>query len=438
MQNNILPHSEELEQMIVGHMIYDPELLEGIINKINAEQFYYSKHQTIFTNIVELFSNNQAVDIVLLRLHMEKNKTLSDVGGIAYLTFIGLGLLSGAKINDYISEFIKLYVLRETIKSLQIALQKTFKNDGEIDGIITELKQSVVSLNVCTIKAPYSAIIEVKDNVYKEIEQYEQGKTIGISTGYIDLDEKIGGIHKNDLTILAGATSIGKTTFALNLALNVLHQGMRVGYLSMETSASIIYQRLACMEIKKDYSLLRRGYFSSVDYSNLKGMVEALSDLPLFVIDNGGINRMGVLSGSRRMRQEQCVDLIIIDYLQQISHNDREMRVQQVSGDVRAIKGLNVDLSIPIILISSLSRAYDVSADKKPRLSHLKESGDIEYSIDTALMLHRDKDDHTNNIVTVLIEKQRYCGVSQVELLYQPQSGRYVNCERRQTWHDKS
>ncbi len=437
-QNNPPLHSEELEQAIIGHMIYSPELLSDIINRTTVSQFYFDKHQAIYANILELINTNKIVDVLLLTVHMDKNKTLSTAGGAGYLASLYHVLLSGANINEHISELCRFYILRETIKSIQRALIEANKQDTGIEEIIDGLKQSIAAINISTIQPPYKAIAEVRDTVYQEIELYEQNKSIGISTGFIDLDNQMGGMHKNDLIVLAGVTSIGKTTFALNIASNLINRGLGVGYISMETSTSIIYQKLACMDIRKDYASLRRGYFTPKDYSELKAMVEALSELPLYVIDNGSIDRIGVLVGARRMRQERGVELIIIDYLQQISHhNDRDMRVQQVSGDVRAIKGLNVDLGVPIILISSLSRAVDMGIDKKPQLSHLKESGDIEYSIDTALMLYRNKDDANDKNVVILIEKQRHCGKGQVTLQYQYQGNRYVNCEHYQTWHDK-
>lgn len=423
----IPPHSLESEQAVLGALMLRPSAIHEITDLIAPEMFYARKHSTIFQTMLELSSKNEPIDVLSVASKLKEKKQINEVGGNSYLNEIMGNVPSTVNIRHYADIVYKKHILRSLIDaSEQIATQAYAEADQDVADILDSAEKSIfrVSSNM-NVK---NGFVSIKQGLLDTVEQIEylrehKDEVRGVPTGFPDLDNILAGLQKSDLVILAARPSIGKTTFALDIARNVALSGRAVGIFSLEMSANQLVQRMLSAESRVDAWAIRTGHgLSSQHFSILQEAASRLQKAPIYIDDQAGNSIVKMRAVARRLKSEHGLALIVIDYLQLIhASKNYDNMVNQITEISRALKQLARELDVPVLALSQLSRAVE-SRGGKPRLSDLRDSGSIEQDADVVMFLHREdryKDQaEKDNIVEVLIEKHRNGAVGKIDLLF--------------------
>jgi replicative DNA helicase len=387
-------------------MILDKEAILDIVEIIKAEDFYRNTHEVIFESIMTLYERNEPVDMVTLGDELTSRDILDDIGGIEYLnelTTAGI-ITTNAK---YYAKIIE--------------------------------EKSIFDISQKKARDGFSSIKEILIETYEEIEKaYESdGSITGLSTGFRDLDLKTSGLQRSDLILVAARPSMGKTAFSLNLCQNVATQneGASVAIFSLEMAKAQLVQRMLATQAGVGLGKIRNGDLESEDWAKLASASAPLSEAKVYIDDTPGITVMEMRAKCRRLKMEQGLDMIMIDYLQLMSGGGKqENRQQEISNISRGLKGLAREMDCPVIALSQLSRAPELRADHRPILSDLRESGAIEQDADIVMFLYRDEyyfnDSEKKGIGEIIIAKQRNGETGTVELAWLGDLVKFVNLER--------
>ena len=389
-----LPANIEAERSILGAILLNDESLESVIEILIETDFYVPAHQTIYKAMVHLREASQRIDLITLQDILAQNGKLEQVGGVVYL----LGLQEDIPAMGLIVQHAQIVrakaVLRELITSSMNIISICYEQaEDEINSIIDEAekkifqisnsrsKQSFMQLNIW-LKKTFQHLSSIKNSA--------KGLT-GVPTPFAQLNQMTSGFQENDLIILAARPSMGKTALSLNLASHAIKEKKTVGFFSLEMSAEQLTLRLLSSESGINNQNIRNATISSEEWIELTHVAAELAELKLFIDDTPGISIMELRAKARKLKSQQGVDLLIIDYLQLLHSTKRhENRHQEVSEISRSLKELAKELKIPIIALSQLSRAVDSRMDKRPMLSDLRESGAIEQDADVIMFLFRE------------------------------------------------
>lgn len=431
-----LPHSLEAEQSIIGAMIADKKIPPLVIEKVKAEYFHNSQHRAIFKVLSAMFTSGQSIDIVTVLNESEKLHIFENAAeGRKYFTEIANILPSTANVESYCRIVADKYYLRslgEVAKQLITDIQ-----DGEQDAqlLLDSTEQKIYDIrqgkDVKGLVPIEDAILEAYDRLSK-IAGPDKDKFMGARSGYSGLDNMIAGLNKSDLIIIAARPGMGKTSFAMNIAVNVARRGNGdVVTFNLEMSKDQLASRILSSEAYVDSGSLRNGRISTEDWVKLSTSAGYLRELPLFIDDTAS---MTVPQMKAKLRRRKNLSLVIIDYLQLMESTSRsDNRVQVISEITRQLKVMAKELNVPVILLSQLSRGVESRTDKRPMLSDLRESGSIEQDADIVLFLYRDsyynKESPKKNISECLIAKNRHGETGMVELIWDGRYTRFSNPE---------
>jgi replicative DNA helicase len=389
-----LPSNIEAERAILGAILLNDESLEHVVEILIETDFYVPAHQTIYKAMVDLKEANQRIDLITLQDILAQGGKLEQIGGVVYL----LGLQEDIPAMGLIVQHAQIVrakaVLRELITSSMNIISICYEQaEDEINSIIDEAekkifqisnsrsKQSFVQLNIW-LKKTFQHLSSIKNSA--------KGMT-GVPTPFSQLNQMTSGFQENDMIILAARPSMGKTALALNLATHAIKEKKTVGFFSLEMSAEQLTLRLLASESGINNQNIKNATISSEEWIELTHVAAELAEMKLFIDDTAGISIMELRAKARKLKSQQNVDMIIIDYLQLLHSTKRhENRHQEVSEISRSLKGLAKELKIPIIALSQLSRAVDSRMDKRPMLSDLRESGAIEQDADVIMFLFRE------------------------------------------------
>lgn len=434
----IPPNSLEAEQSVLGAMLLDKEAITAATELITGEDFYREAHKEIFEAVVEIFDRGEPVDLITLTEKLKVRNTLEAVGGITYLTNLMNVVPATHNVHYYAKIIEDKALLRRLIKSSNEIMARSFEATDEVSSIIDSAEKSIfnISLNRSTQgPVPIKKILNTNFDKIEEL-YLNKGKITGVPSGFNDLDDKLSGLQKSDLVLVAARPSMGKTSFIMNIVQNAgIREKVPTAIFSLEMSKEQLTQRLLCAEALIDAHRLRVGDISEDEWIKLARVMGPLSDAPIFIDDTAAISITEMRAKCRRLKIEHNLGLVLIDYLQLMSgKGGYDSRQQEISDISRSLKALAKELQIPVVACAQLSRAPELRADHRPIMSDLRESGAIEQDADVIMFLYRDEyyhpDTDKKNIGEVIIAKQRNGPTGTVELVWLGQFTKFVNKEK--------
>jgi replicative DNA helicase len=431
-----LPQSIEAEQSVLGSMITDKNAVVEAIEKLEENDFYRDGHKVIFKTISEMFKDDMPVDLVTLLERLKATEKLEKAGGVTYVSELSSSLLTTINLSAYIKIVKEKSILRKLIRASTSIIEDSYNKQGEVEEVLEGAEKKIFDIAEKRTTSDFEPLNVVLERGFLEIERLfnNKGEITGVGSGFVDLDAKTSGFQKGDMVLIAARPSMGKTTFALNIAEHAaLREGKSVVVFSLEMSKEQLAYKLLCSEANVDMLKLRTGALDDKDWENIARATGPLSKAKIYIDDTAGVTVMEMRSKCRRLKLEYGIDLIVIDYLQLMSGSSNESRQQEVSEISRSIKALAKEMECPVIALSQLSRAPEQRADHRPMLSDLRESGSIEQDADLVMFLYRDeyynKETEDTNIAECIIAKQRNGPVGTVKLAWLGQYSKFGNLE---------
>lgn len=435
---NVPPHSLEAEQSVLGAMIIDKTAINTAIEILKPEDFYREANKEVFEAIIDLFNKNEPVDLITLSEELKSRGTLENIGGLTYLANLSSGVSTTANIKYYCEIVEEKSILRRLIKTCDDIIGKSYENSEDVGSIIEQAEKGIFDITQGRDRDGFASI---KDALLESFSRMEEmaakgGGITGLTTGFIDLDNKLSGLQKSDLILLAARPSMGKTALGLNIALNsALKEDAKVAIFSLEMSKEQLVQRMLSSFAHVELQNIINGNLTEEEWMKVIQAMGPLSQVDIFIDDTAGISLTEMKAKSRRLKVENGLDLIVIDYLQLMESSSRqENRQQEISAISRGLKALAKEMDCPVIALSQLSRAPELRSDHRPILSDLRESGAIEQDADVVLFLYRDEyynvDSEKKNIGEVIIAKHRNGPTGTVELVWMGPFTKFANYEK--------
>lgn len=442
MNASLIPQNIDAEEAVLGAILVNPDCITKVVEVLRAESFYKPAHRYVYDAMVQLFNQNERIDLVSVSDVLNFGSKLELVGGRAFINDLSYKTITTSNIEYYAK------IVQEK------AIKRSLINAGsEIVSLGYDMNSTDESLNAAeklifdiASKKATKDLSHVKDLVLQSYEKIEyrynhRDELTGVPTGFYELDTMTSGLQKSDLIILAARPSMGKTAFALNIAQNVaIRANTAVAIFSLEMSKEQLVQRMLCSEAEVDSQRLRSGHMQSKDWEKLANAMNEFAEAPLYIDDAGGCTLTDIRAKCRRLAmEEKKLGLVVIDYLQLMEGVGKEDRIQQISAISRGLKTLARELNVPVIALSQLSRAVEQRKDRRPMLSDLRESGAIEQDADIVMFIYRD--DYYNREESddapkatgkegkseILIAKQRNGPVGNFELLFQSNITKFKN-----------
>ncbi|OES46309.1 replicative DNA helicase [Domibacillus iocasae] len=438
--DRVPPQNIEAEQAVLGAIFLEPSALTVASEILIPEDFYRNAHQQIYLTMLKLGDHGKAVDVVTVTEDLAAQKLIEDVGGISYLSELASAVPTAANIEYYARIVEEKSLLRRLIRTATTIASDGYEREDEVEGLLSEAEKSIMEVAQRKNAGAFHNIKDVLVRTYDNIEllHNRKGDVTGIPTGFAELDRMTAGFQRNDLIIVAARPSVGKTAFALNIAQNVAtNTDETVAIFSLEMGAEQLVMRMLCAEGNINAQSLRTGALTDEDWRKLTMAMGSLSNSGIYIDDTPGVRIGEIRSKCRRLKQEQGLGMILIDYLQLIQGNGRsgENRQQEVSEISRSLKALARELEVPVIALSQLSRGVEQRQDKRPMMSDIRESGSIEQDADIVAFLYRDdyydKESENKNMIEIIIAKQRNGPTGTVELAFVKEYNKFVNVERR-------
>jgi replicative DNA helicase len=440
----MLPHSIDAEEAVLGAMFLDVEAIMKIADQVRPEDFYRPEHEEIFATMLTLFERHQPIDLVTVSEELASRKKFEMVGGPAKLSALVSGIASATNVVYHAGIVRQKALLRRLITASNTIGQLGFQEDREAAEVLDDAEKTLFGVTQRYLKQNFVSVRAVLDESFERLGLLanQDSGLRGVPMGFRQIDRLMGGLQRSDLIILAARPSMGKTTYALNIAEHVaLREKKVVGVFSLEMSKEQLVDKMLSSLSRVDSWKLRNGNLNEDDMAQLIEAQAELAEAKLYIEDSAGASIMEVRTKARRLMAEVGLDLLVIDYLQLMSgsatKSNSENRVQEVSEISRSLKALAKELNVPIIALSQLSRAVEARNDKRPMLSDLRESGSIEQDADVVMFLYRDdyynknKEEH-NHLVEVIIAKHRNGPTGDVRLSAQLQYSRFYDLDPRQ------
>ena len=434
------PHSIEAEQSVLGGLLLDNESWEKTADFLVEHDFYRRDHQLIFRGIAALFEQSQPVDVITLAEYHDTRGELEQVGELAYLGMLSRNTPSSANIVAYASIVRERSILRQLITVGTTISNTAFNQEGRTSEEMLDLVEGQVFEIAEKGAKRAGGFVQVKEVLSKVVDRidtlFEQDSAItGLSTGFTDFDEQTSGLQAADLVVVAGRPSMGKTTFAMNLAENAAIKSKEpVAVFSMEMPSDALAMRMLSSLGQIDQHRLRTGKLNDDDWPRLTSAIALLNEAPLFIDDTPALTVTELRARARRLKREHGLSMIVIDYIQLMQGSgggSNENRATEVSEISRSLKALAKELEVPVIALSQLNRSLEQRPNKRPIMSDLRESGAIEQDADLIVFIYRDEvyneDSPEKGKAEIIIGKQRNGPIGTVALTFQGKYTRFVN-----------
>lgn len=438
-EERIPPQNLVAEQSVLGSMLLDKNAAVRAIEMLVPDCFYRDAHKFIFEAVINLFDRGEPIDLVTVTEELKKAGKLDAVGGSIYVADLLNSVPTAANIEYYAKIVEEKYLLRRLIDSGTKIVGEAFSDPENVDTVLDEAEKSIFDIALKRNREGFHKIDSVIKRVLDKIDSlYGKKQAItGTPTGFADLDQITAGFQNSDLIIVAARPSVGKTALALNIAQEVtIRHKVPVAIFSLEMSKEQLAQRMLCSEAEVDAQRLKTASLSDTGWKKLTRALGKLSEAPLYIDDTSSLTATEIRAKARRLKIERGLGLVIVDYLQLMRGRNRiENRVQEISDIARSLKTLARELEVPVLALSQLSRAVEQRPDRIPRLSDLRESGEIEQTADLVLFIHRE--DYYNpqsergNIAEIIIAKQRNGPVGSIELVFRKEIAKFCSKETR-------
>ncbi|MBI4272919.1 replicative DNA helicase [Candidatus Uhrbacteria bacterium] len=400
MQGKIPPHNIEAEQSLLGALLIDKDAIGRIADAITPLDFYKTSHTMIFEAMLDLFEKRDPIDLLSLGNRLDEKKNLEAVGGRSYL----IGLAQIVPTSSNVVHYASIIHKKATLRRLQAAASEITElsyTDEDIEQVLDKAEERVFAVAQKLNKQVFTPLKTILGEAFERIDEIhkEKGKLRGIPTGFSSLDNLLAGLQKSDLIVIAARPSVGKTSFALDIARKMsIQRKASVGIFSLEMSKEQLVDRLICSEAGVDLWKMRTGRLSdrgeSDDFVRIGHAMNTLSEARMYIDDSASANILEIKAKARRLQSEHGLDCIILDYLQLMEGKSKpEGRVQEVAEITRGLKSIARELGIPVVALSQLSRAVELNKPALPRLAHLRESGSIEQDSDVVIFIYRKSSD---------------------------------------------
>lgn len=432
------PQNIEAEQCMLGCLMLDKDAIVKVIDFIRAEDFYKGTHQDIYQAMAELYERADPIDILSVSSRLKEKSKLEDAGGSAYLTSLINTVPTATHVLNYAKIVRQKKILRDLISASQEIGLSAFDEAEEVDILLDKAEKTVFDIGQRALTQTFIPIKDILPETFERLDMLSKhhGSYRGVPTGFKDLDNKLSGLQKADLIILAARPSMGKTSLALDIARNVaVHENKPVGIFSLEMGKDQITDRLISSTGNIDSWHLRTGQLKDDDYSRIQHAMGILSDAPIYINDAGSVNILQMRAMARRLQASKGLSLLVVDYLQLMQPMNRYASpVQQTTENSRALKILAKELNVPVLVLSQLSRAVEQRVPQIPRLADLRESGAIEQDADVVMFIYREDVYNENSlnpgVAKILIEKHRNGPPGFVELYFEKQRVSFRNLEK--------
>jgi replicative DNA helicase len=436
--DRVPPQSLDAEMSVLGAALLDREAILKVIEILGPGYFYKTAHNIIFEAIIELFEKNEPVDLVTLTELLRKKDKLDEVGGAVALSELLNSVPTAANVEFYAKIVREKYILRRLINTGTQIVNMAYLEEEDVEDILDRAEQLIFDVVQKKVLRGFTHIKDMLHDSFEAIERLYAKKqhVTGISSGFIDLDEKTSGFHPSDLIIIAGRPSMGKSSLSLNIAQHAaVQEKVPVAIFSLEMSGEQVVSRLLCSEARVDAHKLRTGMLSEQDWPRLTTAAGILADADIFIDDTPAISMLELRAKARRLKLKHNIGLIIIDYLQLMQCRGKyESRQQEISEISRSLKALAKELNLPIIALSQLSRAVEARTTRRPQLSDLRESGAIEQDADLVLFVYRpeyyDPTPENEGIAEIIIGKHRNGPIGSLELAFIKKYARFENLSK--------
>lgn len=429
----IMPHSTESEQSVLGAMMMDSQAIASVTEVLTGEDFYNKQYGIIYDAMVELNASGRPVDLITLQDLLKEKDVPPEVSSLTYVRDFLDTVPTSANAKYYANIVKEKSVLRKLIRANDDVSAMCYSGKEKLDDILDTAEKKVYDVVQRRGSSEFTPIEEVVMNALNTIEKASKvkGTVTGVPTGFADLDYKTAGFQPSDLLLIAARPAMGKTAFALNIALNAaIRDNKKVALFELEMSKESLVNRLFAMESKVNAQKIRTGDLSAAEWTSLSEGATEIAKSNIVIDDNASITPAELRSKCRKLQMEKGLDMIIIDYLQLMT-TGKENRQQEVSDISRSLKLLARELNVPVVALSQLSRKVEERTDKRPMLSDLRESGAIEQDADVVMFLYREdyykKDTENTNVTEVIIAKQRNGPIGTVNLLWFPEYMQFKN-----------
>lgn len=440
-----MPQNLEAEMSILGACFLSTYALDKVCEEVTSEMFYSEANKRIFEAIYSLHQNKIPLDSTVLVNEIEKRENINSIGGLEYLSEVVDSVISAANIDYYI-DIVREKALRRKLVEVSTSITTSaFDEETETNDIIDNAEKSIFSVTKSRKAGEFKTISDVMKNTQARLEDLAKNdkEITGVATGFYDFDKLTSGLHENELIIIAARPAMGKTAFALNLAVNsAINSKKNVALFNLEMSAEQLAMRMIAAQGGIDQNKLKTGRLEHNDWKKVNEAMSELSDTNLYIEDASGISVSEIRAKCRRLAtQGPGLGLVIIDYLQLIEGSSRYAgnRQQEVSEISRSLKTMAMELSVPVIALAQLSRSVELRENKRPIMSDLRESGSIEQDADIVAFLYRDDyynksaAEQTNVSVTELIVgKHRNGSTGTIELLFERTMSNFRNYLKKQ------
>jgi replicative DNA helicase len=439
------PHSVEAEQGVLGSMLISPrDAIAEVVEKITADYFYVPAHQTIFNVLVDLWNAGAGIDLITFTQVLRDRNLLESVGGAAAVTTLYTFVPTAANVGYYIDIVRDKYILRSIIAAGTESVRRAYEEQDEVGNLLDEVEQRIFAVGEDRFKGQ---MLSMKDQVMEAIESIEKlyerkGGITGVSTGFVEFDRMTSGMHPSEMIVIAARPSMGKTALAMNIAEHVaINEKLGVGVFSLEMSSQQLVQRLLCSRARVNLQKVRDGFLGERDFPSLTAAASKLAEAKIFIDDSASLTILELRAKARRLKSQQDVQLIIVDYLQLLrstsrrAQDNRQLEISEISA---GLKGLAKELKIPLIVVAQLNRQPEQRTGGKPRLSDLRESGSIEQDADLVGLLVRpeiyEEDEEARaekaGEAELIIAKQRNGPVGEIPLTFLKEFTRFEDRAR--------
>jgi len=436
------PQATDLEEGVLGALMLEKDAFTAVNDLLKPEMFYKPNHQKVYSAIYELNKKGEPIDILTVTNQLKSSGDLDLIGGPYFIAKLTSGIGSAANIEYHVRILQEKFIKRELIRISSEVTNQAFEESTDVFDLLDFAEQNLFDVSQGNLNRANTKMSDLLHEAIQGIENKDgDEKNSGVPSGFHELDEVTGGWQPSNLIIVAARPGMGKTAFALALARNAaIDYKKPVAIFSLEMEAVELVNRMISMETGLESDKLRKGKLNEDDWNQLHRNIQALSDAPIFINDTPGLSIMEFRSIARRLKQQNDVSLILIDYLQLMrgTGDSKGLREQEISMISRSLKAISKELKIPIIALAQLSRKVEESTDKKPLLSHLRESGAIEQDADMVTFLYRpeyykitqDSDGNsTLGTAQVIIAKNRHGALRDINLGFIAEQTKFHNLD---------
>lgn len=439
--NNGLPHNIEAERALIGSVFWSYASLQKVCEEVSSEVFYLDSHSKIFEVIKGLYQEKKPVDAGTVTSAIINKGLLLQVGGVEYLDSVFGSVATGANVGYYIDIVLEKFTLRRMIEAATAIITSANKADVKVGEAVEAAEKSILGISKLRKTSEFRSVQEVLDKAQNDLETLakNKGRVTGLTTGLVDLDNLTNGFSPTQLIIVAARPAVGKTAFALNIACAAAKSTKKnIAVFSLEMPAEQLIMRMISSLGQVDNKKLQTGKLENEDWRRINEAISQLAETNIFFHDAGGVTASEIKAKCRRLStQGEGLGLVIIDYLQLIDSSSKYSgsRQQEVSEISRSLKTMALELEVPVIALSQLSRSVEKREDKKPVLSDLRESGSIEQDADIVAALHAPSvevpvDENLPVPIQLIILKHRNGPIATIDMLFKKKTSTFLSIKR--------